>query len=80
VSASASTTTVTLTFSEPVVVSGPVALTVSAGGPVVSQSQTSPTTYVLIYTSTVAGATYSVPANIGRTFAGGGTLSTSGTF
>src|SRR6516162_5892266 len=65
-----STSTVTLTYSEPVVAKLPIGITSSAGGAIISQVQTSPTTVQIVFTSTVSGGTYSVPANSATTLLG----------
>jgi hypothetical protein len=82
ITGAAATTTVTLTFSTPVVVSGNIPLTLSAGGPLLSQSQTSPTTVVQHYTSSAAGATWSIAAGLPMisTFQGGSNAAAGGTF
>ena len=81
VSAIASTVTVTLTFDRPVIVSGTIQMNVGTGIPLVSQEQTSPTTVVQVYQSTVAGKTWSIGEGAPvATFQGGGLAATSGTF
>jgi len=75
-----SATVVKIVSSVPTVFSPSVPLTISAGGPVVSQDQVSQTEVDLHLTSAGTGATWSVPSNIGTTFQGGGTDATSGTF
>ena len=75
------TTTITLTFNVPVIVSGDVDLHLSVGGPMLTQEQTSPTTVVQTYTSSAAGATWSIDAGAPvATFQGGGLAAASGTF
>lgn len=77
----ASTTTVTITFSVPVVVSGDVDLHVEGGIALVSQAQTGPTTLVQHYASSAAGLTWSILAGAPvATFQGGGLAPSSGTF
>jgi hypothetical protein len=79
--AATTTPNVTLTFSVPVIVSGPLEFTIS-GQTVVSQSQTSPTTYVFVMSGTTTSAAYSFPGdqpNI-ATFQGGQVAGVSGTF
>ena len=71
---------VTLTFSEPVVAKLPIAITLSAGGPVLSQTQISPTVVHIVTTSAVTGASYTVPANSAATLLGGGAAGAAGTF
>jgi hypothetical protein len=80
-SAVASTVTVTVTSNVPIIVSGVVPWTTDAGT-LVSQAQTSPTTFNLVFSTSQAAATYSLPANCGaiRTFSGGGNAALSGTF
>jgi hypothetical protein len=80
-SLAASTSTVTITFNVGVIVSGAVNLHLSTGGPLVSQAQTSPTTVVQHYTSSVVGATWSITPNEPvATFQGGGLATARGTF
>lgn len=75
------TTTITLTFDVPVVVSGNIPLNLSVGGPLVSQEQTSPVTVVQHYTSSAAAADWSVDSSAPvRTFQGGLLAPASGTF
>lgn len=75
------TTTVTLTFSQAVVVSGKIGY-VGNTGPVLVQTQTSPTVVTLTFTGSQAAATYSIAANDPaiKTFQGGGNAAVSGTF
>lgn len=81
VTASASTSTVTLTFSVPVVVSGTIDLNLGTPETLVSQTQTSPTTVVQHYASSVSGSTWSVHAGAPvATFQGGALAPASGTF
>lgn len=82
ITAVVSTTTVTLTFSVAVIVSGKINYVTSTGGPVVSQTQTNPTTVVLVLTATQASAVWSIAANDPAisTFQGGGNAAAGGTF
>jgi hypothetical protein len=81
VTAAASTTTVTLTFSVPVVVSGTIPLNLGTPETLVSQAQTSPTTVVQHYASSVVGSTWAILSSAPvATFQGGGLASASGTF
>jgi hypothetical protein len=83
VTTTAATTTpnVTLTFSDRVIVSGPLAITVGSLT-ILSQQQLSPTTYEFVMSGTTTTATYNFPGfqqNI-ATFQGGGVAGVSGTF
>jgi hypothetical protein len=73
---------VTLTGNVPFIVSGPIPLLTSGGGPIVSQVQTSPTTVNVVFSSTQAAATVSLIANCGaiQTYQGGGNSAFSITF
>jgi hypothetical protein len=79
--ATVATVTVTLTFSVPVIVSGRIGY-VGNTGPVLTQTQTSPTVVALTFAATQAAATYSIAANDPaiKTFQGGGNAAVSGTF
>jgi hypothetical protein len=74
--------TITFTSTVPLVVSGIVPVTLSVGGPVLSQSITSPYVFTQTYTTSVAAATYSLAPNAPnvRTAQGGVTVGESGTF
>lgn len=76
-----STTIATLTFGQPVIVSGRINLSVPART-FVSQVQTSPTVVTQTYTATLSGAAYVLAANDPsiRSFQGGGNGPASGTF
>lgn len=81
ITATVATDIVTLTFSVPVVVSGPIAY-VTNTGTVLSQAQTSPTTVTITCSTTQATAVWSIAAadpNI-RTYQGGGNAAAGGTF
>lgn len=74
--------TATLTFSGPVVVTGPIPLTVSGGLTLVTQTVVSPTVVTQLYSAALTTHTYSLApgaANV-ATFQGGGVSGTSGTF
>ena len=73
---------ITFTSTVPLVVSGIVPVTLSTGGPVLSQAIVSPYVFTQTYTSSVAAATYSLAANAPnvRTAQGGVTVGESGTF
>ena len=77
-----STVTVTLTFNVPVIVSGPIPLVTSAGGPIVSQTVVSPTVVNVVFTGSQAAATVSLIPNCGviSTYQGGGNSGFSITF
>lgn len=81
VTAALSSETVTLTFSQPVVVSGVIPLTV-AGGTLVSQTVTSQTTVQQLFTGTISSSTWSIPANCPQVAShqGGAVQAASGTF
>lgn len=76
-----STTTVTLTFSAPVIVSGNINMHM-AGLTLVSQTITSPTVVTQVYSATAATAAWSLTANdpTVKSFQGGGLAGASGTF
>ncbi|HTX55253.1 MAG TPA: hypothetical protein VMD08_17750 [Candidatus Baltobacteraceae bacterium] len=79
--ASAVTTTVTLTFSQPVVANGTIDLHVSTGIALVSQVQSTPTTVTQVYAASVVGKTWSVDGTAPvRTFQGGSVAPAAGTF
>lgn len=81
VTAAASTTTVTLTFSQSVVVGGPIPLVLGTPQTPVSQVQTSPTSVTIVYPATVVGSTWSISSAAPvSTFQGGGLAAASGTF
>lgn len=81
VTGAAATVTVTLTFSVPVVVGGPIPLVLGTPQTPVSQIQTSPTTVQIVYPLTVAGETWSIGSGAPvSTFQGGGLAPASGTF
>lgn len=74
--------TATLTFSGPVVVTGPIPLGVSGGLTLVTQTVTSPTVVTQLYSAALTTRTYSLPpgaVNV-ATFQGGQVSGTSGTF
>lgn len=75
------TPNVTLTFPVPVIVSGPLEITVG-GLTILSQSQTSATTYVFVMSGTTTTAAYNFPANQPNiaTTSGGAVNGVSGTF
>jgi len=79
---SASTVTATFTFAAPVVVSGRLPLTTNNAGTFVSQTQTSPTTVEVVYTSTFAAKTWSIAGGTPhvKTMLGGTNATSSGTF
>jgi acyl-homoserine lactone acylase PvdQ len=72
ITAAVATTVVTLTFSVPVVVNGPIVAT-TTNGTLVSSAQTSPTTATLTFSLTQATATVTVPGGQAAisTFQGG---------
>lgn len=74
--------TVIWTFSQPVVISGPIPANVSGGRTLVSQSQTSPTTVSQTYSGTLTTQTFSIVANDPSitTVQGGGFAGLAGTF
>lgn len=78
---STGTTNATLTFSRPVVVSGPVGNTV-ATRTLVSQTVVSPTVVTQVWSGNVATLAYTVPANPAtvRAMNGGSLAGASGTF
>jgi hypothetical protein len=83
ITASASTVTVTLTFDQPVVVSGTIIVNHSGAQTLVSQTQTSPTTVQQVYSATMVGSTYTIPAGqpvIAASPWGGSNAAASGTF
>lgn len=73
--------TVTMTFSRPVVVRGTIPLTV-ATRTLITQTQVSPTVYTQLMSGTLTGNAYNLPAGAANvmTQQGGPTLGTSGTF
>ena len=79
--AATTTPNVTLTFSVPVIVGGPLEMTVGSLS-IVSQSQTSPTTYVFVMSGMTTTATYNFPGNQPNisTFQGGAVAGVTGTF
>lgn len=72
---------VTLTFAQPVVVSGTIPLTV-AGGTFVSQAQTSATTVTQTFTGTISTSAWSLPPNCPNVAGtnGGAVQAAAGTF
>lgn len=76
-----SSDTATLTFARPVVVSGPIPLTV-ATRTFVSQTVVSPTVVTILYSGALTGLAYTLPAGAANvlTQQGGPTLGASGTF
>lgn len=78
----AATSTVTITFSVPVVVSQNIDLHLDPAVVLNSQQQTSPTTVVQHYAATVVGSDWSIDAAQAgiSTFQGGGVAAASGTF
>lgn len=81
VTASASTTTVTLTFSQPVIVNGNIPLNLGTVIALVSQSQTSPTSVTQHYATSVSGVTWAINSTAPvSTYQGGGLANASGTF
>lgn len=78
---STGTTNVTLTFSQPVVVSGTINNTV-ATRTLVSQTIVSPTVVTQVWSGTVSTLAYTVPAGAANvsTYQGGPVLGTTGTF
>ena len=66
VTASASTGTVTLTFSQPVIVSGNIPLNLSGSQTLVSQTITSSTVVTQVYSATVVGDTWSIGSGARR--------------
>ena len=74
--------TATLTFTVPVVVSGPINLNVSGGLTYVSQSIVSPYVVTQTYSGALSAKTWSVAANTPNVASaqGGGTAGQSGTF
>ena len=81
VTASASTVTVTLTFSLPVIVSGNIPLNLSGSQTLVSQTITSATVVTQVYSATVVGDTWSIGSGAPVATYQGGTLApASGTF
>lgn len=81
ITAAVATETVTLTFSAPVIINGPINYFGDAG-PVLVQAQTSPTTVTLTFTATQATATWAIAANDPNiaTFQGGSNAAAGGTF
>jgi hypothetical protein len=80
-SAATTTPNVTVTFASPVVVSGPLEITVGSLT-IVSQSQTSPTTVVFVMSGPTTGLAYNFPAgqpNVSN-MQGGAVGGTAGTF
>lgn len=79
--AATTTPNVTLTFNVPVIVSGPLTITVGSLT-ILSQQQLTPTTYEFVLSGTTTSETYSFPANQPNiaTFQGGGVAGVSGTF
>lgn len=76
-----STITVTIAFDRPVIVSGAIELHLSAGGPLVSHEQTSATSVTQVYTTSAAGADWSIDSDAPvRTFQGGTVAPAAGTF
>jgi hypothetical protein len=75
-------TTATLTFSVPVVVSGTIPMTVSGGLTFVSQTIVSPTVVTQVWSAALSAKTYAIAANAAnvRTVQGGGVAAVSGTF
>lgn len=82
VTITSSTTSITATFSVPVVVNSTIPITISGGITVLSQTQTSSTVIVLTASAAVATHTYALAANCGAisTFQGGGNAAAAGTF
>jgi hypothetical protein len=81
VTITASGSTATLTFARPVVVTGPIPLTVGGVTPV-SQTIVSPTVVTITYSGTITSATYSLPAGAVNvaTYQGGQVFGAAGTF
>ena len=81
IAATASTTTITLTFSVPVIVSGNIPLASSAGT-FVSQTTVSPSEVRQVWSTSQAGATWSIAGGTPEiaTFQGGGNAPAGGTF
>ena len=73
--------TVTLTFARPVVVTGPIPITV-ATLTIVSQTVVSPTVVTILMSGTVATHAYAVPSGAANvaSYQGGQVLGTTGTF
>ena len=82
VTASAITTTVTVTFSLPVIVNGAVPLVVASAPAIVSQTVNSSTQVTIVFAASVVGKTWSIAAGTGNvaTYQGGGLVSAGGTF
>lgn len=79
---SAATTTLTLTFSRPVVVTGTIPVTVAGGPTFVSQTIVSPTVVTQVWSATLVGHTVTLPggaANV-ATYQGGQTAGAVATF
>ena len=73
--------TATLTFSQAVVVNGPIELSVSGGLTVVSQTVISPTVVHILYSAAVSAKTYSfLSTNPVATYQGGSVAPAAGTF
>jgi hypothetical protein len=77
-----STTTLTLTFNKPVVVTGIIPVTVTGGETLVSQTIVSSTVVTQIWSATLASATVTIPANAANvaSYQGGGTEGITVTF
>jgi hypothetical protein len=76
------TTTLTLTFSGPVVVTGVIPVTTSGAQTIVSQTVVSPTVVTQLWSATLVGSTITVPSNAANvaTFQGGGVAGNQRTF
>lgn len=74
--------TATMTFSQPVVVNGTIAMTVSGGRTLVTQTVVSPTVVTQLFSGTLTTQTWSIPAGqqTVKTFQGGQLAPASGTF
>lgn len=72
----------TLTFSQPVVVSGQIPFTVAGGPTFVSQAIVSPTVVTQTFSAALTTHTYALPSNAAnvRTYQGGAVAGTAGTF
>ena len=81
VTATVATTTITLTFSAPVVISGPIPVTSSAGN-LVSQTVVSSTVVTQLWSTSQAAATWALAAAAPeiRTYQGGTNAAAGGTF
>lgn len=82
VTPSVATTTLTLTFNKPVVVTGQIPVTVAGGPTFVSQAIVSSTVITQVWSATLVGHTVTVPANAANvsSYQGGGTQGITASF